>query len=447
MIRYFFVFIISFIASIASAQMPSADIALLNAASKGDEKGVLQALHDSAYVDATNDDGVTALMYASQKGYLNIVKILIYNHADVNAFPNNGITSLISAAIYNKPDILECLVLAGADINKKDANGISALLYATAYGNYQIVDMLFFYGADIYASAPDGVNSLFVASFYGYSDIVELLINRGADATDFYGWTPLMVAVQNKNYGMIDLLINKKADINKYSYNGVTPIAIAVLTDNSPMVDTLLKKGANVKMLYKDTVNWTDMGYRVKSRHIAHCLKKKGIYIDDLNWDISLMSFSANKTDLEFGNEFAVNDNWFGFFGGYQFRLFANRVITTYKDEYLMQKWERRAFLYLGANSTINLKTTPNRNFSLSPYIKGLYSFGSYRGSNETPDKLFRLVPGLTFNYCYKSFFTKIGYEYIDLQISEFNPNRMTLSVGFKIRQRIHKHQKKIDWI
>ena len=58
---------------------------LLDAAKKGDLKGVMDAISRGANVNAKDDHGRTALHYASWCGHIEVVKYLVDSGADVNA--------------------------------------------------------------------------------------------------------------------------------------------------------------------------------------------------------------------------------------------------------------------------------------------------------------------------------------------------------------------------
>lgn len=180
---------------------------------------------------------------------------------------------------------------------------------------------------------------------------------------------------------------------------------------------------------------------------MAGFIKKKGVKVDNANWDISLISLSANITDFMTGADVRKNNNHLSLFAGFQTRLFANRVLTPYSDNFLMQKWERRALFYMGAGYAVNLWSQQHVNIDFSPYIKGLYSYGAYRATTTKPSKLYTFVPGFSIDYSYKRVFVKVGYEYLNLRVDEFSPHRLTLIIGFKIKHKIKKQIKEIDWI
>ena len=82
------------------------DFQLVVTSSKGDATTVLYLLGKGANVNATADNGISALMYAAQNGHFQVVKTLIANGADLNYFPEYELSSLASAVINNQYEIV-----------------------------------------------------------------------------------------------------------------------------------------------------------------------------------------------------------------------------------------------------------------------------------------------------------------------------------------------------
>jgi len=79
-----------------------------------------------------------------------------------------------------------------------------------------------------------------------HKKMVELLIDKGADvnARDEAGWTPLHYAAFNGHKDVAELLIAKGADVNAKNDYGETPLHIAKHNDHKDLAELLKKHGA-----------------------------------------------------------------------------------------------------------------------------------------------------------------------------------------------------------
>ncbi len=81
-------------------------------------------------------------------------------------------------------------------------------------------------------SGGGGLTALVFAAREGDLDSAKLLLDAGASVnqTTEYGWTPLLTAVNNRNYKLAAYLIERGADVNLANKGGWTPLYLA--TDN-----------------------------------------------------------------------------------------------------------------------------------------------------------------------------------------------------------------------
>jgi len=90
--------------------------------------------------------------------------------------------------------------------------------------------------------------ALMYASLRGYNDIVELLIQKGADinAHSDYRETALMEASIHGHISIVELLIKNGADVNAKAKFGNTALLHASYWGYKDIVEILLKEGADV---------------------------------------------------------------------------------------------------------------------------------------------------------------------------------------------------------
>jgi len=104
------------------------------------------------------DSGYSVLMSAAFKGHDEIVKLLIAKGADVNAKVDKGFTALM-LSLVKYPDVAKTLIKKGADVNaaitEGEGAGRTVLMMATQYSNKEIVEMLLDKGANVNAEAYD----------------------------------------------------------------------------------------------------------------------------------------------------------------------------------------------------------------------------------------------------------------------------------------------------
>jgi ankyrin repeat protein len=86
--------------------------------------------------------------------------------------------------------------------------------------------------AGLVGSGGGGLAALHLAAREGDIESARALLDGGADVNQIteYGWTPLLTAINNRNYALASLLMDRGADPNIANKGGWTPLYIA--TDN-----------------------------------------------------------------------------------------------------------------------------------------------------------------------------------------------------------------------
>ena len=120
----------------------------------------------------------------------------------------------------------------------------SAKLWDGVFENdYKQVEEAFKEGADVNIKNDNGSWFLLVASENGNARMVNLLLEKGIDVniTDDYNNTALSTAVRNAEYDVVELLLENGADINKENNDGHTPLIHAIIFEDIDMVELLLE--------------------------------------------------------------------------------------------------------------------------------------------------------------------------------------------------------------
>ena len=118
---------------------------------------------------------------------------------------------------------------------------------ALIQGDIEQVERFLDEGTQVDARDAEGITALMYASYHGQESIVNLLIERGANinASEYVdGRTALMDSSINGQSEMVELLLNRGADINAKSNTGWTALMWAVERKRNEVVALLVDRGA-----------------------------------------------------------------------------------------------------------------------------------------------------------------------------------------------------------
>ena len=160
------------------------------------------------------------------------------------------------ACRQGKQDIVELLLESGANVNHRNKAGNTPLLEACSQGHVVIAQMLLDHGADIDApTEPTSDSALTWACTLGNDSIVDLLLNRKANVEHRTkdGCTALMFAALAGHVKVTRLLLDNKAMINVESdSNKDSPLTFACWKGHKKVVQLLLEHSANLEHRTKE---------------------------------------------------------------------------------------------------------------------------------------------------------------------------------------------------
>lgn len=204
---------------------------LLEAVKTGNMDIMNQLRRHQLQVDKTNSTGWTALMEACKLANPEMIKALVQAGADINKADNNGMTAFMIAALNADRETVATLYHLDADINHQNHDGQSALTLAISNKNPAMARYLLFLGATPDKKTPNGNDLIFSALETGDVKLVDDLIAYGANinakTADSYGHTPLTQAILNQQKEMVQLLLDRGADVNMPANYNHTPLSIA----------------------------------------------------------------------------------------------------------------------------------------------------------------------------------------------------------------------------
>ncbi|KAI5929485.1 putative ankyrin repeat domain-containing protein 19 [Manis javanica] len=155
-------------------------------------------------LNETDKRNRTALHLACANGHAEVVTVLVERNCKLNLYDNLERTPLIKAVQCQQEDCARILLDHGADPNVSDVYGNTALHYAACGERVTTVARLLEHTADI----EEGFTPLLLAVSQRNYKMTEYLLSEGADvhAVDNYERTALMLAIENGSTDIVNLL-------------------------------------------------------------------------------------------------------------------------------------------------------------------------------------------------------------------------------------------------
>ncbi|KAK2595807.1 hypothetical protein QQS21_006571 [Conoideocrella luteorostrata] len=192
------------------------------------------------------------LVVAAEDGFEQCVQLLLSNKADPNlSGPFVAGTALRHAAVKGHMDVCRILVAHGADLNSSmiDPPILTQIIndYDANRDQLEMFDLFLELGAEVNAKGSDGVPVLIQAinKEENHAFARRLLDREETDVNllDSDNNGALYHAAEKGHQALVELLLEKKANVNQVSTAGETPLYYAV--PKPEIVHVLLKNGAD----------------------------------------------------------------------------------------------------------------------------------------------------------------------------------------------------------
>ncbi|KAL7580945.1 hypothetical protein ACA910_005762 [Epithemia clementina (nom. ined.)] len=233
---------------------------------------IVKLLHGAdANIDRVSNDGSSALMVAIEGNQVEVIRFLLNRAVDVTVKNDLGNAAIHVAAKQEDLDkeILRFLMhKGGVDVEARTSDGYTALHVACMHGLYENALYLLELGASIHTLDQHGNTALHWACTSpvylqpmnqnvnaesdgtASPDLVEHLIREaGADVnikSSLHG-TPLHCACRDyANIKIITTLLDYGADIDAKDDCGYTSLYLAYQSEHMGIVDLVIQRGANV---------------------------------------------------------------------------------------------------------------------------------------------------------------------------------------------------------
>ncbi|RMZ96169.1 TANC1 isoform X2 [Brachionus plicatilis] len=199
-----------------------------------------------------------------------------------------GETALSAACLNGHKVICEFLVNeAGASVNVCNGRSWSALLCAVKSGCWEIVEFLLAKRGDIIDLADkNGRTPIILAASEGHLAIIDILIERGAElnAQDRDGLSALSWACLKGHHNAALALLEHPVDVNHTDQSGRTALDLATFYGDVRLVQLLIERGAQIEHVDKIGMRPLDRAIGCRNVPVVSCFLKKGAKLNPATW-------------------------------------------------------------------------------------------------------------------------------------------------------------------
>jgi ankyrin repeat protein len=284
---------------------PDKKTALMHALSMHDKKTVDMLITAGANLKAEDSEGKTIFMYAAENDFDKLLQSMLDKGFDRNKRSRKGKTALdyaikarvkrtfrllsrletmprdfVDAVEKGDRNKVKKLIRSGAQPDMKDPNGKPVILTAIEKGHDDIVTILLKNGLNPNAKFFKNKKlTLFVYAMHNgkYKCALEILKSGGtADFNHRYkgGKTALMLAIEQKNAALINLLVRKNFDPDRTDQFGNTALMYAAERNMYSVADKILQKGGDPTIRQVDGKTAAEIADKKGNTRVKNLLKK-----------------------------------------------------------------------------------------------------------------------------------------------------------------------------
>ena len=190
---------------LGAAMLSARDVAVADAAERGDAAAVMALIKGGADVNTAQGDGMTALHWAAMNGDKPLTTLLLGAGANTRATTRiNRYTPLMLAARQGHGAVVEALLAGGANPETTTDNGTTVLMFAAASGDVASVEAIAKRKVDLNArEVVRGLTAAMFAAAANHAAVVTALGKAGADLSATSDPLDLKVVDRSKFKGVL----------------------------------------------------------------------------------------------------------------------------------------------------------------------------------------------------------------------------------------------------
>ncbi|MEW6745447.1 MAG: ankyrin repeat domain-containing protein [Planctomycetota bacterium] len=277
---------------------------LLHVAARAGQVGVCKLLLDKGIpVDTGDREGSTALEVAASSGRIEVARLLLARKSNVKHHDANGWSALHFAIRNNQLPMAKELLAAGADPDAVTVHQETPLLLALWSGSNSKALVKLLLEARANPNPRQGPAPLFVAARENRPDIIEMLLEKGADIAwkSPFGMTVLHATTWEDSVEAARMLLKRGADANAPDGTGQTPLMMAAVQNSLRVFDLLLEHGADPNATEAEGGKTVLHIAAVRGdRDLAHRLIERGAHVNAKD--------SSGKTPLNYAGRYGHQD-------------------------------------------------------------------------------------------------------------------------------------------
>lgn len=232
------------------------------------------------------------LSYAIIQNKIDIAKLLLERDAKLDILDTDGRSILYLPIKFGYNEILDLLLyfntlIVGISlIDLKDSKNNIPIHYAINFKNKKAIELLIKYGSNLYIKDADNNDSLDLAIYTKDFDICQTIVDK---INVFGNNTSLHIAVKLQLDNIVELLVNKKININAQDEHDFIPLYYAIESGNSKIAIYLINKGADLNL--QDYIGNTILHYAIIDDNydvIKSVINTQNLNVNLYNLDLQL---------------------------------------------------------------------------------------------------------------------------------------------------------------